>query len=145
MFHLWQQWQSEVGLPCETRAQAIRAKVINDLGEALLAEINTARFTPAPPVEALLMQAVYLRSLEAAARKRAKILSKLYSTQVSRYLDLEAQRLKIEKKLTKVTVLGAKNHAPKQVVGRTELIKQWGDLSIEELDEKIAELEEMVE
>ena len=145
MHHLWKQWQEETNLPCESRAKATRAKVINDLGEALLAELNKERFTPAVPVEALIMQAVYLKSLEAKARKRAGVLLKLHTIAVKGYLDLEAQRLRIERKLTKVTVLGAKQGNPKQFIGKPELLEQWSELSAEELDERIAMLEELEE
>lgn len=86
----------------------------------------------------------YLRQLENAARKRMSILYKLHQSVHDHVLELEKQRLRLERLFIPVTHINLKRRETTQYVSpksREEILASWKGLPQAEVEKLIQQLE----
>jgi hypothetical protein len=86
----------------------------------------------------------YLRQLENAARKRMAILYKLHQSVYDHVLELEKQRLRLERLFIPVTHINLKHRETTQYVSpksREEILLSWKGLPQAEVEKLIQQLE----
>ena len=99
---------------------------------------------PSCPEEAI-WRIVFLTDLERRARKRHRLLSKLALAELDHIGQLEEQRIKLEQRLKPVQLVKRYERKAKPQVTKDDWLRRMNELSLEELDQVLADLGEMEE
>ena len=97
---------------------------------------------PSCPEEAM-WRIVFLGDLERRARKRHRLLSKIVLAELDHIAQLEEQRIKLERRLRPIQLVKRYEKRAKPQITKDDWLRRMNELSLEELDQVLADLGEI--